>query len=87
MIEGEEGGVTIDLKPEQERILHDALSQGRFRSLEEALDQAIRSIADVHQDSPPLTPKAAAEHIRELRKGNVLPAGVTIRDLIDEGRA
>ena len=78
--------MTIHLKPEQERILHDALSQGRFRSLEEALDQAIRSIADV-PDSPPLTPAEAAEHIRELRKGNVLPAGVTIRDLIDEGRA
>ena len=78
--------MTIHLKPEQERILHDALSQGRFRSLEEALDQAIRSIADV-EDSPPLTSRAAAEHIRELRKGNVLPAGVTIRDLIDEGRA
>ena len=78
--------MTIHLKPEQERILHDALSQGRFRSLEEALDQAIRSIADL-QDSRQLTPRAAAEHIRELRKGNVLPAGVTIRDLIDEGRA
>jgi hypothetical protein len=29
----------------------------------------------------------AAERIRELRKGNILPEGVTIRDLIDEGRA
>jgi hypothetical protein len=29
----------------------------------------------------------AAERIRELRKGNILPEGVTVRDLIDEGRA
>ena len=78
--------MTIDLKPEQERILHDALSQGRFRSLEEALDQAIRWIA-ASPDSPLRTPQEAAAHIRELRKGNVLPAGVTIRSLIDEGRA
>ncbi len=31
--------------------------------------------------------RLAAERIRELRKGNFLPEGVTIRDLIDEGRA
>jgi predicted DNA-binding protein len=29
---------------------------------------------------------AAAAQIRELRKGNILPEGVTIRDLITEGR-
>jgi hypothetical protein len=31
--------------------------------------------------------RSAADRIRELRKGNVLPEGITIRDLIDEGRA
>ncbi len=33
------------------------------------------------------TPQEAAAHIRELRKGNTLPDGVTIHDLINEGRA
>ncbi len=37
--------MTIELKPEQERILQEALRQGRFHSMEEALDRAIRSIA------------------------------------------
>jgi hypothetical protein len=37
--------MTIELKPEQERILQEALRQGRFHSVEEALDQAIQSIA------------------------------------------
>ena len=37
--------MTIELKPEQERILHEALRQGRFHSVEEALDRAIQSIA------------------------------------------
>ena len=36
--------MTIELKPEQELILREALRQGRFHSVEEALDQAIRSI-------------------------------------------
>lgn len=37
--------MTIELKPEQERILEEALRQGRFHSMEEALDCAIQSIA------------------------------------------
>ena len=37
--------MTIQLKPEQERILQEALRQGRFHSVEEALDRAIQSIA------------------------------------------
>jgi hypothetical protein len=37
--------MTIELKPEQERILKEALRQGRFHSVEEALDCAIHSIA------------------------------------------
>ena len=37
--------MVIELKPEQERILQEALRQGRFHSMEEAVDEAIRSIA------------------------------------------
>ena len=37
--------MTIELKPEQERILQEALRQGRFHSVEEALDQAIQCIS------------------------------------------
>ena len=33
------------------------------------------------------TPAEAAARIRELRKGNILPAGATIKDLINYGRA
>jgi hypothetical protein len=45
--------MTIELKPEQERILQEALRQGRFHSVEEALDRAIQSIA-----SSEISPKA-----------------------------
>lgn len=37
--------------------------------------------------APKHTPAKAAARIRELRKGNVLPPGVTIKDLISHGRA
>ncbi len=33
------------------------------------------------------TPSEAVAHIRQSREGNRLPAGVTIKDLINEGRA
>jgi hypothetical protein len=36
--------MTIELKPDQERILQDALRQGRFQSLEQALDEALHAI-------------------------------------------
>jgi Arc/MetJ-type ribon-helix-helix transcriptional regulator len=82
--------MTIELTPKQERILHDALQQGRFRSMDEALDVALRSLAtstDAGATSPRLTPAEAAARIRELRRGNILPEGMTIRGMIDEGRA
>jgi hypothetical protein len=37
--------MTIELKPEQERILQEALRHGRFQSVEQALDEALHSIA------------------------------------------
>jgi Arc/MetJ-type ribon-helix-helix transcriptional regulator len=83
-------GMTISLTPKQEGILRKALQQGRFQSVDEALDEALRSLstpADATARSAPLTPAEAAARIRELRKGNMLPEGMTIRAMIDEGRA
>lgn len=37
--------MTIELKPEQARILEEALRHGRFRSVEEALDCALQGLA------------------------------------------
>ena len=82
--------MNIELTPKQERILHEALQQGRFQSVDEALDAALRSLStptDAAVTKPRLTPVEAAAHIRELRKGNILPEGTTIRAMIEEGRA
>jgi Arc/MetJ-type ribon-helix-helix transcriptional regulator len=82
--------MNIELTPKQERILHDALQQGRFHSVDEALDAALRLLStptDATVTKPRLTPVEAAAQIRELRKGNILPEGTTIRAMIEEGRA
>ena len=41
----------IELKPEHEQIIEEAVRQGRFPSVDDALDQALRSIV------PPAPPK------------------------------
>ncbi len=81
--------MTIELKPEQERILREALREGRFDSVDEALDTALKSIASpvAAASLAHRTPAEAAARLRELRKGTVLPPGMTIRDLIEQGRA
>ena len=59
----------IELKPEQERILEEALRQGRFRSVEEALDRAIQSIAPELPEGGkhPLSKKSLVEVFAPLR--------------------
>jgi Arc/MetJ-type ribon-helix-helix transcriptional regulator len=82
--------MTIELKPEQERILREALREGRFGTVDEALDTALKSIASpiaaAGRDDR-CTPAEAAARLRELRRSTVLPPGATIRGLIEQGRA
>ncbi|MEI6730807.1 MAG: hypothetical protein WCL30_06060 [Pseudomonadota bacterium] len=59
------------------------LSEHEYMLLSEYSKQDSLSV----EDKANLTPQQAAAHIRESRKGNALPKGVTIEDLINEGRA
>jgi Arc/MetJ-type ribon-helix-helix transcriptional regulator len=79
--------MTIQLTPEQERILREALREGRFGSVEEALATALQSIASPPAAGHRRNSSEAAARLRELRKGNFLPPGMTIRGLLDQGRA
>jgi hypothetical protein len=54
--------LTIELKPEQEQILQQALQEGRFASLEQALDEALLSISS--KQTPSLTPSEMAAAFR-----------------------
>jgi Arc/MetJ-type ribon-helix-helix transcriptional regulator len=84
--------MTIELNPQQERMLRQAMRRRPFRSVDEALDAALSLInaPAVDPASPVPSPQArmdAVARIRDLRKGNRLPDGMTIRAMIDEGRA
>jgi len=58
-----------------DELVREALAQWEAR-------QTQRQAADVKH-----TPAEAAARILELRKGNILPEGETIKDLINYGRA
>ena len=79
--------MTIELKPEHKRIIEDAVQSGRYHSVDEFLDEAFAAWKRI--DNKPRFAKkkalAAAIRIRELRKGLSL-GGLTIKDLVNEGR-
>ena len=81
--------MTISLKPETERLVQQELQNGHFRSVDEMIIEGVQA----RREGKPLptshsrTRAEAVAHIRELRRGNRLPAGVTIKALINEGRA
>jgi hypothetical protein len=88
--------MTITLKPETERLVQEELQSGHFHSVDEIIVQGVQSRRDeepvpqakgFHLAPGTKTPAEAGEDIRQMRRGNRLPPGVTIRDLIDEGRA
>jgi hypothetical protein len=82
--------MTINLKPETERLVQEELQNGHFRSVDEMIVEGVHARRLVNAFSGEInrkTPAEAVEHIRQLRRGNRLPAGVTIKDFINEGRA
>ena len=81
----------IRLSPNQEAHLA-ALAASAGRSADELVQEALaeweQRQAERHAPArPPHTPAEAAARILELRKGNILPKGVTIKELINHGRA
>ena len=88
----------IRLAPDQEAHLA-ALAASAGRSAGELVQEALAEWEERHAERhaparprhaparPQHTPAEAAARILELRKGNMLPAGATIKDLINHGRA
>jgi hypothetical protein len=80
----------IHLPPDQEAHLA-ALAASAGRSADEIVQEAV-ALWEERQALHPTprakhTPAEAAARILELRKGNMLPEGETIKDLINYGRA
>ena len=81
--------MTIELKPEQERILQEALRQGRFQSVEQALDEALHSIAVARGAVLPPAERAAAYRAwaeSHPRTGPVLSNDAISRETIYSNR-
>jgi hypothetical protein len=79
--------MTIEItKPEIESLIHQRLQSGAYVDAEDVILQALQSFAP--KSAPVFDEQralAAGVRIRELSKGLTL-GGLTIRDLIDEGR-
>jgi len=84
------GGMEIRLPPDAEAHLA-ALAASTGHSTDELVQEALalweQRRAERQGPRQKHTPAEAAARIRELRKGNVLPEGETIKDLINYGRA
>jgi hypothetical protein len=83
--------MTIELNPRQERLLHQAMQQRQFRTVDEALDAALSLISTPTAETaaPAPSPQARAATVArmlERRKGRQLREGVTIEDVIAWGR-
>jgi hypothetical protein len=88
--------MTITLKPETERLVQQELQSGHFQNVDEIIvegvearrgKQPISQLKGFRLSGGTKTPAQAGEDIRRISRGKRLPPGVTIRDLIDEGRA
>ncbi len=83
--------MTITLTPEHERIIEAQIAAGQFHSVEELLDQALapfqQSRPETIAEEKTAQAQAAAECIRELRKGVTLdrPEGVSLREYAHTG--
>jgi hypothetical protein len=82
--------MSIELKPETETLVQQELQNGHFHTVDEMIVEGVRARREgmtVSGQAPRKTPAEAAAHIRQMRRGNRLPPGVTIKDLTNEGRA
>ena len=69
-----------------EQLVQEALSSGRYRNVDEFLDEALSAWKNSEARSYDLQKsRVAAAIIRELRKGVTL-GGLKIEDLVAEGR-
>jgi Arc/MetJ-type ribon-helix-helix transcriptional regulator len=85
--------MNVDFAPDVQVLVQQAIASGRLNRAEDAVQEALSMWAEQerrkaqNRTADLAKSQAAVARIRELRKGVTLPEGVTIRDLINEGRA
>ena len=74
--------MTIELKPEQERMIQKRLASGQFKSIEEVLTTALSQLHRIHRSN-----RTAVERMIQFSRENSvrLPPGETVENLVREG--
>ena len=76
--------MTINLKPETERLVREEFESGRVRSVDELIIEGVQALRALKRAAGSQHYQAAAARLRELRKGVTLGA-LRIKDLAHEG--
>lgn len=82
--------MTINLTPEQEKIVKEELKSGHFRTAEEVISQALHALlATVPSSSASVDNGSRREAVREMmnfvEKNRTSLQGVSVKELIHEG--
>ena len=77
----------IQLSPETERLVEQEIASGRFQSVDEIIQQGLRA-KDVEAEAESWRRhREAIASIRDFARNKALPLnGITIKELIEEGR-
>jgi Arc/MetJ-type ribon-helix-helix transcriptional regulator len=74
--------MTVELKPEQERMIQEQLASGRFRSVDEVLSTALSRLPRTRRSNSAAVPRM----IQFSKENSVkLPPGETLKDIVHEG--
>lgn len=78
--------MTINLTPEQERIVSDALKSGHFRTAEEVISQALVALRDKERPATGDGQEAAVHEMLDfVGKNKTSLRDISIKQLIHEG--
>jgi Arc/MetJ-type ribon-helix-helix transcriptional regulator len=83
--------MNINLTPEQVKIIEDELKTGHFRTAEEVIGRALADLREKEQSSAGIASNgdqgdAVREMLAFVEKNRVRLEGVSVEDLIREGR-
>ncbi len=82
--------MTINLTPEQEKIIEDELNSGHFRTAEEVISRALNVLQETALSASPSVDdgnrrEAVREMLRFAEQNRTPLQGVSVKELIHEG--
>ena len=78
--------MTIELKPEQERIIQEEIRSGHFHSAEEVLDHALAALREKNSLTKPEPKKARKNFAQFLMESPLAGSGLDLERDKDAGR-